>query len=223
MTADRAQLTPTHRTTVRRKRDRGSYERALVDAILDEGLICHVGFAAEHGPVVLPMVYARVDDVIYLHGAAGNNLLRNAANGSTICMTVTLVDGFVFARSAFHHSMNYRSVVLYGVAERVTDPDEVRVAADALLEHIAPGRSRDARPPNDEEVRSTLVVRLAIDEGSAKVRTGAPIDDDNDLELPVWAGVLPLTITAGDPVADNDVAIPDYVSAHRYGSLKCGL
>jgi len=211
-----AAVPPSDRTTVRRKRDRARYDRTLIDEVLDEGLIAHVGFVAEHGPVVLPMVYARDGDAVYLHGAAANNLLRHLADGQPLCMTVTLVDGIVFARSAFHHSMNYRSVVLFGVAERVEDADEVRRASAALLEHIATGRSADARPPTGSEIRSTLVVRLPIDEVSAKVRTGGAIDDDADLSLPVWAGVLPLRVGAGNPIPDNDVPVPAYVAVSRY-------
>jgi nitroimidazol reductase NimA-like FMN-containing flavoprotein (pyridoxamine 5'-phosphate oxidase superfamily) len=208
-------LPPTGRTTVRRKRERGSSDRALVDAILDEALVCHVGFVAVHGPVVLPMTFARVDDHLYLHGAAGNDMLRNLADGVDVCVTVTLLDGLVFARSAFHHSMNYRCVVLFGKAVRVTDVAEMRVMAAALLDHLADGRSGDARPPTDAELRTTLVLRLPITEGSAKVRTGGPIDDPEDLARPVWAGEIPLRLVAGPPIADelgNGAVLPDYLS-----------
>ncbi len=208
-------LAPTSRATVRRKRERGSHERELINGVLDEGLVCHVGFVADHGPVVLPMTYVRIGDLLYLHGAAGNDMLRNAAREIDVCVTVTLLDGLVFARSAFHHSMNYRCVVLFGRAERVTDLDELRTMAAALLDHMASGRSGDARPPTAEELRATLIVRLAINEGSAKVRTGGPIDDAADLDLPVWAGEVPMRLVAGSPIADASangaVAVPDYI------------
>jgi nitroimidazol reductase NimA-like FMN-containing flavoprotein (pyridoxamine 5'-phosphate oxidase superfamily) len=214
------ELPPTDRTSLRRKRERGSHDRDLIDAVLDEGMVCHVGFVADHGPVVLPMTYARSGDIVYLHGAAGNDLLRHLASGAAACLTVTLLDGLVLARSAFHHSMNYRSVALFGTATRVTDLDEVRDASAALLDHIAPGRSREARPPTDAEARQTLVLRFPIVEGSAKVRTGGPIDDVEDLDLPVWAGTLPLRIAADPPIADGadpaGPALPDYVSDHVF-------
>ena len=209
-------LTPTARGTLRRKRERGSYERALINAVLDEGLVCHVGFAAEHGPVVLPMTYVRIDDDLYLHGAAGNAMLRHLAGDADLCVTVTLLDGLVFARSAFHHSMNYRCVVLFGRAERVTDLAEMSRASAALLDHLAPGRSADARPPTAEELRSTLMIRLEVREGSAKVRTGGPIDDPEDLDLPVWAGEVPIGLCGGSPVSHSDPdvagAVPAYIA-----------
>ena len=207
-------LAPTDRTTVRRKRERGSHDRALIEQVLDEGLVCHVGFTTERGPVVLPMTYARVDDQLYIHGAAGNDMLRNLAGGVDVCVTVTLLDGLVFARSAFHHSMNYRCVVLFGRAERVTDEAELQVMAAALLDHLAPGRSGDARRPTPEELRATLIVRLPITEGSAKVRTGGPIDDDEDLDLPVWAGVVPMRVAPGAPITDGTRhPVPAYINA----------
>ena len=186
----------------------------LVHAVLDEALVCHVGFVADHGPVVLPMTYARVDDALYLHGAAANDMLRHLADGADLCVTVTLLDGLVFARSAFHHSMNYRCVVLYGRGARVTDVAELRTMAAALLDHLAPGRSADAWPPTDAELRATFVLRLPLAEGSAKVRTGGPIDDAEDIELPVWAGEVPLRLVAQAPVADTQgarVALPAYL------------
>ena len=207
----------TDRTTLRRKKERGRTDRALLDAILDEALLAHVGFTADHGPVVLPMTYARIDDVLYLHGAAGNAMLRTASGGVDVCVTVTLLDGLVLARSAFHHSMNYRCAVLFGQAERVTDGEELQAMSAALLDHLAPGRSAEARPPTDEELRATLVLRLRIGEASVKVRTGAPIDDDEDLTLPVWAGVVPMRLTAGVPERDDSgvagVALPGYLGS----------
>jgi len=233
-------LTPTDRTTLRRKKERGSYDRDLVNAILDEGLLCHVGFSVDGSTFVLPMAYARIGDALYLHGAAGNRMLRHMAyarigdalylhgaagnrmlrhlaQGAEACVTVTLVDGVVLARSAFHHSMNYRSVVLLGTTERVVDDDEKQRASMALLEHIVPGRSSGARPPSADELRAVLMVRMAIAEGSAKVRTGGPIDEPEDLEEPYWAGHIPLSIVAGDAVADGGlppgVEEPEHVRA----------
>jgi len=210
-------LTPTDRTTLRRKKERGSYDRDLVNAILDEGLLCHVGFSVDGSTFVLPMAYARIGDALYLHGAAGNRMLRHLAQGAEACVTVTLVDGVVLARSAFHHSMNYRSVVLLGTTERVVDDDEKQRASMALLEHIVPGRSSGARPPSADELRAVLMVRMAIAEGSAKVRTGGPIDEPEDLEEPYWAGHIPLSIVAGDAVADGGlppgVEEPEHVRA----------
>jgi nitroimidazol reductase NimA-like FMN-containing flavoprotein (pyridoxamine 5'-phosphate oxidase superfamily) len=208
-------LTVTPRSTVRRKKERGLHDRAAVNAILDEGLICHVGFVSDGAPVVIPTAYGRVGDHLYLHGAVGNHMLRSMAEGGEACVTVTLLDGLVLARSAFHHSMNYRSVVLFGVAEKVTDEEEKAAALEAIVEHLVPGRTADARGSNPAELRSTLVVRLPIDEGSAKVRTGAPIDDEDDLDLPVWAGVVPLTLTAGPPVSDTpDLPVPAYAASY---------
>jgi hypothetical protein len=188
-----------------------------VNAILDEALVCHVGFVAEHGPVVLPMTYVRIGDALYLHGASANDMLRGLASDIDVCVTVTLLDGLVFARSAFHHSMNYRCVVLFGKAARVTDLTEMRTMAAGLLDHLAPGRSADARPPTDAELRATLVLRLAVSEGSAKVRTGGPIDDPEDLELAVWAGHVPMRLVAQSPIADTNgrppLAVPDYLTS----------
>ena len=159
------------RTALRRKKDRGVDDRAALDAIIDEAIVAHVGFTADHGPVVLPMVYARIGDDLYLHGAAGNALLRNLADGGPVCVTITLIDGLVLARSAFHHSANYRCAVIFGTVTKVTDLDEMRRASDALVDHIAHGRAAEVRPPNDTELRSTLMIRLPLDEWSVKVRT----------------------------------------------------
>ena len=200
-----ATLVPTDRTTLRRKKERGSHDRDLVHAILDEGLLCHVGFTAQGSTFVMPMAYARVGETLYLHGATGNRMLRQLAEGTDVCVTVTLLDALVLARSAFHHSMNYRSVMLFGTTSRVREDDEKRMASDALLEHMVPGRSAEARPPSAEELRSVLIVRLPIEEGAAKVRSGGPIDEPEDLGTPIWAGHLPLSIVAGAPVADGDL------------------
>jgi nitroimidazol reductase NimA-like FMN-containing flavoprotein (pyridoxamine 5'-phosphate oxidase superfamily) len=210
------QLTPTERTKVRRLAERGRYERRLVAEILDEAYIAHVGFVVDGEPRVLPMTYGRDDEVLYLHGAVGNAMLR-ASGGAEVCVTVTLLDGLVLARSAFHHSMNYRSVVLLGTATKVEDPDEKRRAFDVIVEHVLPGRSEVARPSNDSELRSTMVLRLPITEGSAKVRTGGPKDDAEDMELPVWAGVVPLRLTSGAPEQDpaQAAALPEPLIAER--------
>jgi len=194
-------LRATDRTKVRRLAGRGRYERDLAHEILDEAYIAHVGFVVDGKPRVLPMTYGRDGDVLYLHGAVGNAMLRASA-GAEVCVTVTLLDGLVLARSAFHHSMNYRSVVLLGTATKVEEPNEKRHAFDVIVDHVLPGRSEVARPANDSEVRTTLVLRLPIDEGSAKVRTGPPKDDPEDMDLPVWAGVVPLRLVADDPVQD---------------------
>ena len=193
---------PTDRTRLRRKRDRGSHDRETVHAILDEALIAHVAVNETAGPVVLPMAFVRIDESLYLHGAAGNRLLRTIADGAPVGITVTLIDGLVLARSAFHHSMNYRCVVVFGSGARVTEPDELVRVSDAFVERMSPGRSEEARRPTPDELRATLVVRVPLEEASAKVRTGGPSDDDEDMALPVWSGVVPLTLERGAPVAD---------------------
>jgi hypothetical protein len=208
MAAQSEQLTPTSRTALRRLGARGHFDRTTVNEVLDEAYIAHVGFVVDGEPRVLPMTYGRAGDVLYLHGAVGNAMLR-AAVGAEICVTVTLLDGLVLARSAFHHSMNYRSVVLLGRGRKVEDADEKRRALHVIVDHVVPGRSQVARPSNDTELRSTLVLAPAISEGSAKVRSGGPIDDPDDLSLPVWAGVVPLRLTPSEPVQDphQDVAL----------------
>jgi len=203
--ASPAVITPTERTKVRRLAERGRYERSLVHEILDEAYIAHVGFVVDGEPRVLPMTYGRIDDVLYLHGAVGNAMLRASA-GAEVCVTVTLLDGLVLARSAFHHSMNYRSVVLLGTATKVEDEAEKRQAFDAVVEHVLPGRSSVARPSTDSELRATLVLRLPIEEASAKVRTGGPKEEPEDLDLPVWAGVVPFRLTPSAPVQDPEQA-----------------
>jgi nitroimidazol reductase NimA-like FMN-containing flavoprotein (pyridoxamine 5'-phosphate oxidase superfamily) len=209
-------MTVTDRSTLRRKKERGSHERVVVDAILAEGLVAHVALSTDAGPLGLPMVYAHVGDHLYLHGALANHLLRTAA-AAPVCVTVTLVDGIVLARSAFHHSINYRSVVLFGEAELVDDLDEKRAAMTALVDHLVPGRSGGTRLPTDAELRTTAVVRVPVDEGSAKVRTGGPIDDDEDLDLEVWAGVIPVATNFGAPEPDAgrpvELGVPDHVEA----------
>jgi hypothetical protein len=203
MAAMTDQLTPTDRTKVRRLAERGRSDRATVNDVLDEAYIAHVGFIVDGEPRVLPMTYGRDGDVLYLHGAVGNAMLRTSI-GAEVCVTVTLLDGLVLARSAFHHSMNYRSVVLLGTATKVEDEAEKRRAFDSIVEHVLPGRMNVARPASDSELRSTLVLRLPIAEGSAKVRTGGPKEDPEDMDLPVWAGVVPLRLVPSAPVQDPD-------------------
>jgi uncharacterized protein len=211
------QIAPTDRTTIRRQSQRASYERALVDALIDEALSCHVGFAVDGRPWVIPTIHARVDDTLYLHGAVANHMLRSLAGGVEACVTITLIDGLVLARSAFHHSMNYRSVMIFGRMTIVEDAAEKDAALHALVEHVVPGRTAEARPPSDSELRKTSVLRLPITEASAKVRTGGPIDDAEDLELPVWAGQLPLSTAYASPVAEPGItaAVPAYVTGYR--------
>lgn len=207
------------RTAVRRLPERGSLERALVHAILDEGLVCHVGFAAEHGPVVIPTSYARDGETLYMHGSPASRMLRVIQRGLPVCVTVTLVDGLVLARSAFHHSMNYRSAVLFGRARAVKTAEEKRRALRLLVEHVAPGRSADARAPNDFEERFTRVVAFEIEEASAKRRSGGPKDEEDDLALPHWAGEIPLSLEPGEPRPDPALApgtaAPAYVLRYR--------
>ncbi len=199
MTAMSSTLQETDRTRLRRRASRGTFDRSAANAILDEALLASVGFTTAEGPVVLPMTFVRVDHRLYLHGAAGNAMLRNLAGDGAVCVNVTLLDGLVLARSAFHHSMNFRSVVLFGRAFEVVKDAEKRTAMDALVDRMTPGRSVEARPPTENEMRSTLLVGLDIDEGSVKIRTGGPIDDPEDLELDVWAGHIPVTLVRGTP------------------------
>ncbi|MFN8019125.1 MAG: pyridoxamine 5'-phosphate oxidase family protein [Acidimicrobiales bacterium] len=181
---------------------RGSFDRAAANAIIDEAYLAHVGFVVDGTPRVLPMTYGRIDDQLYLHGAVGNAMLR-AAIGAEVCVEITLLDGLVLARSAFHHSMNFRSVVLIGTGAKVDDPAEKAAAFDAIVEHVLPGRSQASRPTSESEMRTTLVVRVPIQEGSVKVRAGGPVDDDADLGLPHWAGVIPLATVPGAPEHDE--------------------
>ena len=193
---------PTGRTTLKRLPKRGLYERPLIYQILDEGFVCHVGFAVDGRPFVIPTGYARVEDMLYIHGSAASRMLRTLTGGLEACVTVTLIDGLVLARSAFHHSMNYRSVVIFGRASVVEEAGEKREALRAFSEHIVPGRWAEVREPDEGELKATLVLRLPLVEVSAKVRTGPPLDDEDDYRLPVWAGEVPLRLTAGAPVAD---------------------
>lgn len=203
MASDSTAYVPTARTRVRRLSQRGSYDRALVHSILDEALVCHVGFVFEGQPYVMPTAFARVDETLYVHGAVANRMLGALAGGASICVTVTLLDGLVLARSAFHHSMNYRSVVALGPAREVTDEAEKLSAFDALVERCGTGRSREARPANAAELRATRVFALTLSEVSAKTRSGPPHDDEVDLAQPCWAGVIPLALERGAPVPDD--------------------
>jgi nitroimidazol reductase NimA-like FMN-containing flavoprotein (pyridoxamine 5'-phosphate oxidase superfamily) len=193
------------RVQVRRLAKRASYDPAVLHAILDEALVCHVGFSVEAQPYVIPTIYARVGDVLYVHGSAASRMLRTLGEGVPVCVTVSLVDGLVLARSAFHHSMNYRSAVVLGRAEEVSDEAEKRMALVAIVEHVVPGRSDEVRAPNEREMKVTTVLRVPLTEASAKVRTGPPVDDEEDYAIPCWAGELPLRLVPQAPVADGRV------------------
>jgi len=210
-----SEFAPTERTEVRRLLQRAVYDRAAVYSILDEGLVCHIGFVAEGKPVVIPTGYGRKDDTVYLHGSPASRMLRTLGKGVDVCVTVTLLDGLVLARSAFHHSVNYRSVVIFGTATVVEDREGKLEALRGFTEHVAPGRWQEVRPPSDKELQATTVLALPLQEVSAKVRTGPPVDDEEDYALPVWAGVLPLSLTPGPPVPDGrspaGIEVPAYV------------
>jgi nitroimidazol reductase NimA-like FMN-containing flavoprotein (pyridoxamine 5'-phosphate oxidase superfamily) len=214
----------TQRTTLKRLPKRGVFDRQLVYNILDEGFICHVGFIAETQPFVIPTGYARVGDELYIHGSQASRMLKTVGQGIDICVTVTLLDGLVLARSAFHHSMNYRSVVVFGQATAITEREDKLTALRALSEHMIPGRWDEVRPPSEQELRQTSVLFLPLTEASAKVRTGPPLDDEEDYELGVWAGVIPLRLIAGAPVADprlpQGIAVPDHASCYRRPETK---
>jgi len=208
-------FTPTERTQVKRLPKRGKYERETVFAILDAGFVCHVGFTVDGQPYVIPTNYGRSGDTVYLHGSAASRMLRTLSEGVPVSVTVTHVDGLVLARSAFHHSVNYRSVVILGTARLVTDPTEKMEALRVFTEHVMKGRWDDVRQPTEQELKATTVLALPLEEVSAKVRTGGPIDDEADYSLPVWAGVLPLETVAKEPLADpqrkNNPAVPEYL------------
>lgn len=207
------------KTTLKRLPQRGSFQRDTVNAILDAAFLCHVAFVVDGQPYVIPTSYARVNDELFIHGSAASRMLRNLSEGIPVCVTVTLVDGLVLARAAFHHSINYRSVVVFGTAQLVTDERAKFDALKAFTEHVIPGRWAEIREPNSQELKGTTVLALPLQEASAKIRTGPPIDDDEDMALPVWAGVLPLTVTAGEPLADPHLSAATPVPAHvtRYG------
>ena len=212
---------PTTRTRVVRESERGVYDREAAYRILDEGFICHVGFAVDGQPFVIPTSYGRKDASLYIHGSAASRMLRQMKDGVAVCVTVTLLDGLVLARSVFNHSMNYRSVVILGRATLVDDPEEKLTALRVLSEHILPGRWDDARQPNERELKATSVLRVPIEEFSAKVRTGPPIDDAEDYAFPTWAGVLPLGMKVGeaisDPKLDPTRKVPVYAKNYSRG------
>ena len=208
----------TDRSRVRRAPKRADYDRSTIDAILDDGLICHVGFVADGQPYVIPTLHARVGDTVYLHGSTASRMVRTLAAGAPACLTVTHVDGLVLARSAFHHSMNYRSAVVLGTMRLVADRAEKSRALEAFTEQLVPGRWEHVRPPSAKELKGTGVLALPLDEASAKVRTGPPVDDEEDHALPVWAGVIPLGLAPGAPEPDPRLApehaaeVPDHVA-----------
>ncbi len=206
----------TPRTRMKRLPKRAVYDKQEIYGILDEALICHVGFAQNGHPFVIPTIQARIGDTLYIHGSTASRMLRTLGSGVPACVTVTLLDGLVLARSTFHHSMNYRSVVILGTLTKVDDPDEKRDALDAIVEHVVPGRSAEARGPNEQELKATTVISMEVTEASAKIRTGPPGDDDEDYTLPIWAGVVPLTIQAGtpedDPLLSDGILVPDYLN-----------
>jgi nitroimidazol reductase NimA-like FMN-containing flavoprotein (pyridoxamine 5'-phosphate oxidase superfamily) len=212
-------ITPTKRTTVIRHRERGRYDRETVNAISDEALICHVGFSVNAQPYVLPTTHARIEDQLYLHGSAANHMLKGMKGGIPMCVTMTLLDGLVLARSAMHHSMNYRSAVILGQAQEVTDESEKRRALDALVNHVVAERASLVRPPAEQELKATLVLALRISEWSAKVRRGPPLDAEEDYALSCWAGELPLAMQPRVPVNDprlvSGTAVPPEVSAYK--------
>ena len=211
-------FSPTERTRVVREPHRGAYDRETIYKILDEGFVCHVGFAVEGQPFVIPTLYARVGDAIYFHGSAASRMLRGAATGIPVCITVTLTDGLVLARSVFNHSINYRSVVALGKAELVSEPAEKLKALHAFTNTIVPGRWEDARQPNEKELKATSILKLELTEVSAKIRSGPAMDDDEDLPLPIWAGIVPLRMQAEAPIRDErcDAAIPTPAYAAHY-------
>ena len=209
----------TERTKLKRLPKRGHFDRETVYKILDEGFICHVGFAPEGQPFVIPTGYARVDDKLYIHGSQASRMLRTLSGGVDACVTVTIIDGLVLARSAFHHSMNYRSVVIFGRAILVEEAEEKNAALVALSEHIVRGRWADVREPTEQELRATTVLSVPLVEASAKIRTGPPLDDEEDYALPIWAGVVPLRLEAGEPIKDprlaDDIAVPQYALNYK--------
>ena len=192
----------TQRTTLKRLPQRGTFDREVINSILDEGFVCHAGFCVEGRPFVIPTGYARDGERLYIHGSQASRMLRALEQGIEVCVTVTLIDGLVLARSAFHHWMNYRSVVIFGRATVINDLPAKVAALRALTEHMVPGRWDEARKPNERELQLTIVLSLPLDEASAKIRTGPPLDDDEDYDLDVWAGVIPLRLSAGPPVKD---------------------
>jgi len=216
-------FTPTERTQVKRLPKRGAYDSETVFKILDEAFVCHVGFAVEGQPFVIPTNFGRSGETLYLHGSAASRMLRTLSEGVPVCVTVTLTDGLVLARSAFHHSVNYRSVMVLGTARLVEDPAEKMEALRLFTEHIMEGRWDDIRRPTEQEMKGTTVLALPLEEVSAKVRTGGPVDDEEDYSLPVWAGVLPLPVVPAEPIPDARLKAgtdaPAYMKGYRRGKL----
>jgi uncharacterized protein len=208
---------PTARAKVKRHPERGDYDRATIDPILDEALICHVGFVVDGHPFVIPTIHARDGDTLYIHGSPGSRMLRTVKEGVDVCVTVTLLDGLVLARSVYNHSMNYRSVVVLGKAHEVTEREEKLRAMRRVVDQVVPGRWDDARQPNEAEIKGTTILAISLEEASAKIRTGPPTDDETDLALPVWAGVIPLELRASAPVAEDSVdgVPPPYATHYR--------
>jgi nitroimidazol reductase NimA-like FMN-containing flavoprotein (pyridoxamine 5'-phosphate oxidase superfamily) len=206
------------RNEIRRLPERGSYDRATINAILDEALVCHVGFIADDGhPVVIPTIHARVDDVLYLHGSPASRMLRTIRDGRPVSVTTTLLDGLVLAKSHFHHSVNYRSAVVFGSARTVDDPAEKMLAFEAIVEHQVAGRWDGARKPNEKELKGTAVIAIDIEEASAKQRSGPPVDDEEDIGLPYWTGVIPLHLERGDVDPVDDTPTPEHVAGWKPG------
>jgi len=207
--------TATERTRVRRLPKRGAYDSETINSILDEAFVCHIGFVVDGQPYVIPTGFARIDNDLYIHGSSASRMLRSLAEGVQVCVTVTLVDGLVLARSAFHHSMNYRSVVILGKATLIEEPQEKDRAMEALTEHIVPGRWKDVRWPTELELKATSVLKVPIEEASAKIRTGGPVDDEEDYTIDIWAGVLPLELVSGQPIEDErltqEIELPKYI------------
>jgi uncharacterized protein len=213
---------PSARTRVRRMPARASYERETIDAILDEALIAHVGFAVEGEPYVIPTLHARIDGHVYFHGSSASRTIRALAAGAQMCLTVTLIDGLVLARSAVHHSVNYRSVVVFGQATAIEEPTEKMTAIEAFTERLVPGRWDEARPPTSKELKAIQVLSLPLDEASAKLRTGPPVDDEEDYALDTWAGVIPMQTVTGTPIPDARLAdgIPVSAAARAWSQSR---
>jgi nitroimidazol reductase NimA-like FMN-containing flavoprotein (pyridoxamine 5'-phosphate oxidase superfamily) len=208
---------PSDRTQVRRLPERAVYDRATVHAIVDEALICHLGFLAGGSPVVIPTIHARVDDTLYFHGSPASRMLRGMKKGMEVSIAITLLDGLVVARTPFHQSLNYRSVIVFGESRLVEDPDEKLLALKAVTDHVTQGRWEDSRPPPEKEIAGTLVLAVPLDEVSAKVRFGPPGDDEEDIGLPYWAGVVPLSMFSGNPIPAEGVdwPAPDYLTEYQ--------
>ena len=213
---------PSARTTVKRHADRAVYEREKIEGILDEALYCHVAVVHDGSPRVIPTIHARIEDTLYIHGSNASRTLRTIKDGSEVCIVVTLLDGLILARSVFNHSMNYRSVMVYGTAREVTDRDEKWEAQRALVEHVVPGRTADARMPNEKELRQTTILAISLDEASAKVREGPSKDAEEDYDLPIWAGEIPLRMVPQPPIDDPrlpaGITAPDYARRYRRGN-----